>query len=71
MSIGGLIFVIVLALVSTAITIFIIGKQNSKRKMKEQKQAEEEEKTEKEILLEKLEEAKKRNAELRNKKGEQ
>lgn len=70
MSIGGLIFVIVLALVSTAITIFIIGKQNSKRKMKEQKQ-EEEEKTEKEILLEKLEEAKKRNAELRNKKGEQ
>nr|DAJ47533.1 MAG TPA: Plasma membrane calcium-transporting ATPase 1 protein, STRUCTURAL PROTEIN [Caudoviricetes sp.] len=70
MSIGGLIFVIVLALVSTAITIFIIGKQNSKRKMKEQKQAEEE-KTEKEILLEKLEEAKKRNAELRNKKGEQ
>ena len=69
MSIGGLIFVIVLALVSTAITIFIIGKQNSKRKMKEQKQAEE--KTEKEILLEKLEEAKKRNAELRNKKGEQ
>lgn len=70
MSIGGLIFVIVLALVSTVITIFIIGKQNSKRKMKEQKQAEEE-KTEKEILLEKLEEAKKRNAELRNKKGEQ
>lgn len=70
MSIGGLIFVIVLALVSTAITIFIIGKQNSKRKMKEQKQAEEE-KTEKEILLEKLKEAKKRNAELRNKKGEQ
>lgn len=70
MSIGGLIFVIVLALVSTAITVFIIGKQNSKRKMKEQKQAEEE-KTEKEILLEKLEEAKKRNAELRNKKGEQ
>ena len=70
MSIGGLIFVIVLALVSTAITICIIGKQNSKRKMKEQKQAEEE-KTEKEILLEKLEEAKKRNAELRNKKGDQ
>lgn len=70
MSIGGLIFVIVLALVSTVITVFIIGKQNSKRKMKEQKQAEEE-KTEKEILLEKLEEAKKRNAELRNKKGEQ